>query len=109
VRRYESLQQQLLDKILHGPGAASKTLRRAVLERPQQLRTQSRDLPAPVAHYVDTVARHAYKITDADVTALRQAGHSDDAIFEITVAAAVGAAFHRLDRGLAALRSEQRD
>jgi alkylhydroperoxidase family enzyme len=55
------------------------------------------------------VAHHAYRVTDADVAALRQAGHSDDSLFEITVAAAVGAALHRLDRGLAALRGEELD
>jgi hypothetical protein len=43
------------------------------------------------------------------VQALQRSGHSDDALFEITVAAAVGAALHRLDRGLAALRGEEPD
>ena len=66
-------------------------------------------LPAPVASYVDKVARHAYTVTDADVSALQQAGHSDDSIFEITVAATVGAALYRLERGMAALRGEEPD
>jgi len=54
-------------------------------------------LPPSLIHYVDTVARHAYKVTDAELAALQQAGESDNALFEITVAAAVGAALHRLD------------
>jgi alkylhydroperoxidase family enzyme len=62
-----------------------------------------------LASFIDTVARHAYKVTDADVAGLKEAGYSDDAIFEITVAAAVGAAMHRLDRGMAALRGEEPD
>jgi len=48
-------------------------------------------------------------VTDADVAGLKDAGYSDDAIFEITVAASVGAAMHRLQRGMAALRGEEPD
>jgi hypothetical protein len=44
------------------------------------------------------VRRHAYKVTDADVDALHTAGWSDDAIFELTVATALGAALSRRDR-----------
>jgi alkylhydroperoxidase family enzyme len=66
-------------------------------------------LPPPLAAYVEKVARHAYKVTDADVAALQRDGHSDDALFEITVAAAVGAALLRLERGMAALRGQEPD
>jgi len=45
-------------------------------------------------------------VTDADVAGLAPAGYSEDAVFELTVAAAVGAALNRLERGLAALRGE---
>lgn len=66
-------------------------------------------VPTALAPYVDAVARHAYRVTDADVRALQAAGQSDDALFEVTVAAAVGAAMHRLQRGMAALRGEEPD
>ena len=66
-------------------------------------------VPPALTRYVDTVARHAYRVTDADVRALQAAGQSDDALFEVTVAAAVGAAMHRLQRGMAALRGEELD
>ncbi len=56
---------------------------------------------------MDTVARHAYKTTDAHVAALKQAGYSEDAIFELTLSAALGAGMARLERGLAALKGEQ--
>jgi len=59
--------------------------------------------------YLDKVARHAYKVTDEDLAALQRAGHSDDALFEVTVSAALGAALGRLERGLAALRGEEPD
>jgi alkylhydroperoxidase family enzyme len=50
------------------------------------------------------VRRHAYKVTDDDVEALKAAGFSEDEIFEHTVSAATAAGLERLDAGLAALR-----
>ena len=64
---------------------------------------------ADLAAYVDKVAKHAYQVTDDDLSRLQQAGHSDDALFEVTVSAALGAALGRLERGLAALRSSPPD
>jgi hypothetical protein len=106
--RYWSLHERLVDTILGPSGVTGPELRRAALERARGIRAASDGLPKDLAGHVDTVARHAYKVTDADVAAL-QRGHSDDALFEITVAAAVGAALHRLDRGVAALRGEETD
>jgi len=100
--RYRSFHERLIKAVTTTPGAAPESLRRAVLER-------TAAVPQPLTRYVDTVARHAYKVTDADVAGLKDAGYSDDAIFEITVAAAVGAAMHRLHRGMAALRGEEPD
>src|SRR2546421_227979 len=55
----------------------------------------------------DLGARYAaYTATDEDLAALQRAGHSDDALFEVTVSAALGAALARLERGLAALRGK---
>ena len=53
--------------------------------------------------YLDKVRDEAYKVTDADVQALKDAGFSDDEIFEQTVAAAVAAGLHRIEQGLACL------
>ena len=61
-------------------------------------------LPDPLAQgYVETIRRHAYKLTDRRLLELAGAGWSDDQIFELTVAAAFGAAKLRLDAGLRAL------
>jgi alkylhydroperoxidase family enzyme len=51
---------------------------------------------------VEKVHRHAYKITDEEIAALKQ-NYSDDQLFELIVAAAVGAAGQRLDAALSAL------
>jgi alkylhydroperoxidase family enzyme len=101
--RYRSFHESLTNAVLTTPGATPESLRRAVLERAQAIHAKD-GVPPALIPYVDTVARHAYTVTDADVTTLQHAGNSDDALFEITVAAAVGAALHRLDRGMAALR-----
>ena len=59
-----------------------------------------------LAHYVEVVGKHTYRITDEDVARLRDAGLDDDAIFEITVAAALGAGAERLRAGLSLLGRE---
>lgn len=99
--RYDEYRERLLDAVLSAPGSTPGAVRQAVVQRGS--------VPAPLAAYVEKVGLHAYKVTDDDVLALQRAGYSDDAIFEITVAAAVGAALHRLDRGIAALRGEEPD
>jgi len=82
--------------------------RRAVLEGPgtvdASIRTQiAQGAPPPdLAALVQKIRDHAYRVTDADVDALR-ARYSEDQLFEIIVAAAVGAADHRLQRALAAV------
>jgi alkylhydroperoxidase family enzyme len=49
------------------------------------------------------VRRNAYRVTDRDVLELREGGLSEDEIFELTVAAAVGAGLERLEAGLRVL------
>jgi alkylhydroperoxidase family enzyme len=64
------------------------------------------DRPAPPAFapYLEKVRAGAYTVTDADVKALKAAGHSEDEIFEHTVSVAVSAGLLRLEAGLNALR-----
>src|SRR6266513_2060369 len=102
--RYATYTARLVDAVLTQPGHTPPALRRAVLARASG--APGEDVPPALAAYVDKVARHAYKVTDEDLGRLQQAGHSDDALFEVTVSAALGAALGRLERGLAALRGE---
>jgi alkylhydroperoxidase family enzyme len=60
------------------------------------------ELSPELADLVATIHRHAYRVTDEDIAALR-ARHGDDHLFELIVCAAVGAARQRLDAGLRAL------
>jgi hypothetical protein len=61
----------------------------------------------PWGPYVGKVRDQSYRISDADVAALTAAGRTEEEIFEITVAAATGAALHGLDAGLRALQDER--
>ena len=110
--RHAELKSRLVDAALDAPGAASSGLRQAALAMAARLgggaaagRGTAAPLPADLRPYIDKVARHAYQVTDADIIALRRAGHSEDAVFEITIAASLGAALGRLERGLEALSS----
>ena len=55
--------------------------------------------PAPdaMAAYLEKVRLHAYQVTDDDVQALKDAGFSEDEIFEQTVATAISEGLRRLD------------
>jgi hypothetical protein len=54
--------------------------------------------PADMAVYLDKVRDRAYTVVDRDVDALKEAGHSEDEIFEQTVAVAIAEGLRRLDR-----------
>jgi alkylhydroperoxidase family enzyme len=87
--------QRLHDAVVTAPGE---------LDGPTRLGLASgAAVPDALREYADKVARHAHRVTDADVEALRAAGYSDAAIFEITVAVALGAGLLRRDRGRTAL------
>ena len=50
-----------------------------------------------LAAYLEKVRLRAYEITDADVQSLKDAGVTEDEIFEQTVAAALGEGLRRFD------------
>ena len=108
--RYAAYTARLLDSVLTTPGQVETDVRRAITARAAgRPYSPPPAVPAALAGYVDKVALHAYKVTDADIAALQRAGTADDTLFEVTVAAAVGAALGRLERGLAALRGSRGD
>ena len=93
---YSSKVKQLKGAVLSGSGALDPAVRTAA--------SLATGLPDALGSYVEKVARHAYQVTDEDITALRQAGYSEDQLFEVTVSAALGAGLARLDAGLSALQ-----
>jgi alkylhydroperoxidase family enzyme len=109
--RYTAQVQRLVEAVLTSAGDTDPDTRRAVEGRAAALGGRPvgamGKLPAALDAYVDKVARHAYKVTDDDIAALRQAGYSLDAIFEITLSAALGAGLSRLERGLAVMKGDR--
>ena len=85
----------LTKRILEGDGKASLSERRSAFD--------NGGLAEPFRALVDKVARHACRVTDADIAAARGAGLSEDQIFELVVCAAVGQATRQYDAALAAL------
>ena len=87
--------EALVRAVLDSPGATTPAMRRRVRDG-----TANEEVLGP---YLAKVRQHAYRVVDADVQALTAQGLSDDAIFEVTIAAALGEAERRLDVGLAVL------
>lgn len=96
VGHEDELVTALVDAVLDGSGTVAREDRRAVAEG---------GLPAgaghdePLARYLAKVRRQAYTVTDDDVAALLAAGHGEEQLFELTVAAAVGESLRVLERG----------
>ena len=87
----------LARRILEGAGKVSPSERRAAF--------QNSGLAKPLAALVDKVARHAYRVTDEDITAAKLSGLTEDQVFEIVVCAAIGQATRQCDTALAALEA----
>ena len=76
----------------------------ALIERLREAAQPDRPAPPECAPYLEKVRLHAYQVTDDDVQRLKEAGFTEDEIFEHTVSAAVAAGLERLEAGLEALR-----
>ena len=107
LRRHAGKIQTLVDSVLNSQGDSDPELRRAVEQRAAG-RSSGSDvqLAEELVTYVDKIARHAYLVIDADIEALRDAGYSEDAIFELTLSAALGAGIARLNRGITAMKGD---
>ena len=94
--RHGTLLAALREAVLNAPAHTDPGLRSAA--------ARGGALAEPMGSYVEKVRDHSYRITDRDIDTLSASGLSEDEIFEITVAAAVGAALRGLDAGMRALR-----
>jgi len=99
--RYRELVARTTHGVLESPGHADPKVRWAVAHHRMD------DVPPALRTYVEKVRAHAYTVTDEDVEALKRDGYSEDAIFELTASAALGAALLRLERGLIALNESK--
>ena len=76
----------------------------ALIARLREASRPERAAPAEMQPYLDKVRLHAYKVTDRDLDELKDAGFTEEEIFEHTVSAATAAGLERLDTALETLR-----
>ena len=74
-----------------------------MIEELRALAAGATPAPPEMGDYLVKVRERAYSVTDADVEALKEAGLSEDEIFEQTAAAAMAEGLRRLDRALEAI------
>jgi hypothetical protein len=58
----------------------------------------SEPAPTEMASYLEKVRDRAYAVVDRDIEALKEAGLSEDVIFDQTVVVAIAEGLRRLDR-----------
>jgi hypothetical protein len=85
----------LQDRILNGEGRSSPEQRARAFG--------NAGLAPPLDGLLGKVATRPTQVTDADFTAARAAGFSEDELFELVICAAVGQSARLYDTGLAAL------
>jgi hypothetical protein len=89
--------ERIREAAVSSPGVSDASTRQAAYD--------DIELPPPMGPYLAKVREAAPAITDQDFDQLRAAGYSEDAILELTVAAAVGAAGRAYDAARGALRA----
>jgi len=98
-RSYDPLIERLRNRVLDGPGHLDAAVRIAAYS--------GEPVAEDLTNYVGKVRDHAFKVVEADVLEMRTAGRSDDEIFELTIATALGAGLSRLDTALQAMEQEK--
>jgi alkylhydroperoxidase family enzyme len=94
-RRLAEAVKEMTTSVLGENGRAPLALRVAAL--------RGESVPAEIEPYVAKIRDASYRITDDDFAALTRAGLSEDEIFDITVAAAIGSAADSVEPALAIL------
>lgn len=99
--RKRALQQDLVSRILEGPGRAAQSDRRAAFGNAEQRE--------PLHTLIDKVAHRPTQVTNEDIAAVKASGLTEDQIFELVVCAAVGQASRQYDTALQALAEATSD
>jgi hypothetical protein len=94
---------QLLDSVrtavLETPGATDRAARESALSR--------LDADETYSPYLAKVRDGSYRVTETDIKHMADCGLSEDAILELTLAAAIGEGTRRLQAGLRALSTAE--
>lgn len=92
----QGVHTELVDRVLRGDGHAPRDLRQAAFDNSGPADERVRPL-------VEKVASQPAEISEADYAAARQAGLSDDQLWELVICAAVGQAARQYQGALDAL------
>ena len=98
---YAQKMERLRYAIAFGPGALPSEVRQTIIEGGM--------VDGALGVFVRKVAEHAFTVSDEDILELHRERHTDDQIFEATVAAALRAGLFRLQCVLTALSASQSD
>lgn len=90
-----ALREAVVERAVRGPGVASAAARQAAFA--------NQDVDPRAQALVDKVARQAWKVTSADVSAVVSAGAREDEVFELAICAALGQSTRQLNAALSAL------
>src|SRR5829696_7486093 len=96
-RRLDAMLRAVETAVLEGRGVLDRSVRRAAYDGEATGEAASR--------WVRKVRERAHTVTDEDLADLRKAGLDDDGVFELTVAASLGAGARRLRLALAAMNA----
>jgi hypothetical protein len=99
----------LMQALLTSPAESTASRREAVFNYANHLAQRMEvldSIPDNLTEYVNKIILQSYRITDDDIKQLKIDGYSEDQIFELTLCAAVGASFARMQCGLNALQGE---
>ena len=89
---------ELQQRVTQGAGVLESQQRQAI--------ASGSNIDLDLATYAEKVRKHAYKVVDEDVAQMKANGYSEDAIFEATISAAMGAAMERWNIAKAAMEGE---
>ena len=92
--RHQPGRRLLEEAILRAPAHLDPRMREAIAEQ--------RELPEALRALVQKIRNQAYRVTDEDFAPLR-GRYSEDELFEVVVAASLGAALARVRAGMKAL------
>src|SRR5438132_10132649 len=92
--------EKTIASLLGAPGETDTSLRQSIFDR---LRLGTGEVPENLAALVEKIADRPWNVSDEDITRLREAGYSEDQIYELVLAAAAGAGVRRFEAGLRAI------
>ena len=91
--------QQVLESVLGEQGHSEQVLRKNLFDFAKaaaDTETQAPELSSDLQTFMDKLVHYPYKMLDRDVDNLKSLGYSEDQLFEMTLAAAIGAGVGRL-------------